>query len=776
MKKIAHRTKVKNYCTNLRRFFCVASVLVSVLAVAEQKSVLEEIVVTANKRAESSQTIPLSISAITGKDLEARGVTEFTDYAISIPNLSFGAEFDGVLSGRGITIRGIQGVNTTSFYIDDTPLPESIDPRATDIERIEVLRSPSGTLYGARSLGGVIRQVTKKARIGEYFGKVKINVSQIDEAGDPNNLLSTSVNVPLGDNAAVLFSGLYEHQAGVFDRVVGSIPDPVSAPATIVGPVDFIMRDVDDKDTFSARLAFLWRPGDQLTVEPSATYQRTQLDGFPLADIKPDNFKQNREFNTPEGGEDKWVLYALNFNYETDAGTFTSASSYFDRTTFEFEGSGSFVNFLQFAEFQIAPTNYIPLTSPIFQTLEFNSFTQEFRFASDFNGDWNFVTGAFYQKINDDEDFVPRNFARGLGDILTGVGSLSAVYGDLIFTAERPSTTEELGVFSEVTYNLTDKLSATLGARYFDTEFSFKNTQAGLGAGVPLADNEPLSSVTPIADQTKEDDGFNFKGALEYQATDDLLIYGLVAEGFRIGGANGPLPAALGCPNVDVSDGFESDALISYEVGVKADIRNSRINASVFYIDFDNIQQRIQFSCGFQYIENLGSARSQGIELEFLTQPVENLTLGLNIGYTDAAFTETVNVVDISDAAVFSILDGAPLQQVPEWTGSLSIDYVSSNVIDEFDFFIRVDASYVDESISRVNSSSDPRARDSYEQVNLRFGLRDEKVSYTLFVKNLTDDIANLSDNRSLAAETPGRTRFVVSRPRIIGVEIGVNF
>ncbi|MEM8501416.1 MAG: TonB-dependent receptor [Pseudomonadota bacterium] len=754
------------------------------------QSTLEEVIVTATKRSESMQSIAVSVSAISGDELQARGATEFFDYAISIPNLSFGAATDGVLAGRSISLRGIQGANTTGIYIDDTPISETIDPRILDLERIEVLRGPTGTLYGARSLGGTIRQITRKPDLEEFGGNIRAGISSTNESDDLNYILSGSVNTPFSDNAAAVFSVFYEDRGGVFDRAVGSIADHLGAPATLAGAPDFINEDVDGEQTLALQAKFLVNVSDAVTLEPRVMYQKTELDGFPLADIDTENFVQNRDFDTAEGGEDEWTLFSLNVNVETDYGTFTSATSYFDRETFEFEGSGSFINFLQalpgdaggFGLFDVI--GVIPVPSPIFQTLEFESTVQEFRFASNHDGRVNYVLGAFYQDTDDNEAFQPRNFATGLEANFANLqqtlgipGPLTDIwpFGDLVFTSHRPSQIEELGVFGELTFDLTDQWTVIVGARWYDTEVTFSETQAGLAAGVPLANDVDLSTVATTTGSQSED-GVIFKAAIEYQASDNLFFYGLFAEGFRLGGANGLIPNTLGCPEdlaalglegLDTSS-YQSDDLTSYEIGLKADMTPStRLNATAFYIDFDGIQQPVQLACGFQFVGNFGAARSQGIELEFTAQASDNLALSANVGYTDAEFTETV-----FGGAVNT--EGDPLQFVPELTASVSVDYTMPNVWNDMDFFFRTDIHYVDDSLSLVNGI--PRDRESYEQVGLRLGLRNERYTATLFARNLTDDIANLADNRSLAAETPGRPRFVISRPRTIGVELNYAF
>ena len=775
------------------RLLAVAGMLLGLCAQAQPadgqgQPVLEEVIVTATKRAEPMQSLPLSVSSISGDELRERGLTEFFDYAISIPNLSFGAFTDGILSNRSVSLRGIQGVNTTGFYIDDTPISETIDPRILDLERIEVLRGPSGTLYGARSLGGTIRHITRRPSFEGTRGWLRTELSGTKASDDLSWVASGSINVPFSDTVAAVFSGLYEDRSGVFDRRVGAIANHVSAPASLAGPPDSVVEDVDQQQVAAVQAYLLIEPNERLSVAPRVLHQKTDLDGFPLADVTPGNFDQNRDFDVDEGGDDEWTLYTLNIGYATDAGTFTSATSRFERETFETEASGSFINFLQalpgeaggFGLFDVIGVK--PVASPIFQTLNFETFVQEVRFASDFDGRVNFVAGVFYQDTDDDEAFQPRNYARGLNDNFAALqqtlglpGPLEAIwpFGDLVFTSLRPTDVEEAGVFGEVTLALNDQWSIVIGSRWFDTKVSFSEQQAGLAAGVPLAEDAPLSSI-PAGGGSQKEDGFIFKGALEFQAREDLFLYASVSEGFRLGGANGVIPNTLGCPEdlaaLGLGDGdtgsYQSDDLVSYEAGVKANLNAAtRLNATVFHIDFDNIQQRTQLKCGFQFVGNFGAARSQGLEIELTAQPVENLLITFNLGYTDAEYTETVAGIN---------QDGDPLQFVPQWTASLIFDYLWPQAVLDWDLFARADVNYVDESLSQVNAI--PRQRRAYEQVGLRIGLTNARYKAALFVRNLTNEIANLGDNRSIAAETPGRPRWVVSRPRTIGLEFGVQF
>ena len=780
---------LSNSMTSCSTFVLLIGLCVGTSAqMAFGQPVLEEIIVTATKRSESVQSLPLSVSSISGEELRDGGMTEFFDYAVTIPNLSFGAATDGILSNRSISLRGIEGTNTTGFYIDDTPITETIDPRILDLERIEVLRGPSGTLYGARSLGGTIRQITRKPNFEESNGWWRAEISNSAQSQDANYLLSASANLPLGRSLAVIVSGLVEDRAGVFDRQVGTIANHLADPASLVGPPSSVTKDVDSQQVVAAQANILFEPTDQLSFSLRAIYQRTELEGFPLADVTPDNFNQNRDFDVDEGGEDEWSLYALNVNYAFDLGTFTWATSLFERETFEYEASGSFINFLQalpgedggFGLFDVIGVR--PITSPIFQTLNFDTFVQEVRFASELEGPWNIVLGAFYQETDDDEAFVPRNYARGLNanfaelQRVVGIpGPLEDIwpFGDLVFTSSRPTDVEETGVFGELSWDVSEKVSLVFGSRWFDTSITFSERQAGLAAGVPLGEDQPLSGIAPEGGDQGES-GFIFKGAIEYQATQEMFVYALIAQGFRLGGANGSIPGTLGCPedllelglgNLDTSS-YESDDLISYEAGIKTDLSSTmRLNATVFLVDFEGIQQRIQLACGFQFRGNFGAARSKGVEMEFTSHLGANTQLAFNLGYTNAEFTETVAGINSK---------GDPLQFVPEWTASLVLDHVWPVAVLHMDLFVRADVGYVGDSLSQVNSQE--RRRDAYEQIGLRIGAMNERYRAALFVRNLTDNIANLGDSRSIAAETPGRPRWVVSRPRTIGIEVGMNF
>ena len=757
-------------------------------------NVRDVITVTATKREESIQSVGLSISAISGEDLQARGAEDFEDYAVSIPNLAFGATDDGVLANRTISIRGIEGLNTTGFYIDDVPLDESIDPLVLDVERIEVLRGPQGTLYGARGLGGTVRVITKQPEFDAYTSRIHTGFSYTEEGGF-NYIVDGSANLPLTENLALRLTAYYQDEEGIFDRVIGpsTAPGVVVAAGTtgaIVGDAATTVENVDDKKTYGGQIALRWQPSDAFEVTAKVLAQKTELSGFPLADfvfdpasppspivLSADDFTQERLFNVDEFGEDQWIQASITGSYETDFGTFTSSTGYFERNTQEGEDTSEFISFTLLGVILPSvplPTVATALPSPIFQELDFRTIVEEARFVSDFSGPFQMTAGVFYQRTDDDEGFVPENFAPGFdaafstqlngGVPATGFSGV----GDLIFTSNTGFEIKELGLYGEFSYDLTDRITATFGARYYDTETIFEDSQSGFAVGgIGAVDIGPL---------TQSEDGFNLKGLLEYEATDNIYLYASATEGFRIGGANGDLPAALGCPadaaalGVSVADArtFNSDSLWSYEGGAKTTWQDGRvtINAAAFYIDFDNIQQRVLLSCGFDFVANIGAARSAGFEVETTLAPADGLLMQFAAGYTDAQFTESVPGL---------VSDGDRLQQIPEWTISSTVDY-EFPLGTQHDGFVRADLAHVGESISRVVDSGNPRIRPSYQILNARLGVRSGSFEIAAFIDNLLDEDAVLADNRTLAAEALGRPRIVRNRPRTFGIDIRANF
>ena len=736
---------------------------------------LEEVIVTATKRAESLQEVGMAITAISNQELERLGAVSLLDFAVRVPNLAMAYEADGRFDSSSPSIRGIFGVNTTGFYFDDTPVNASILPRVMDLERIEVLRGPQGSLYGARSMGGTIRMITKQAKVNETESKVHATLSSVTE-GDQNWNFDGVFNIPVvEDKFAIRITAYYGSNSGIFDREY--IPTWVDSGGNLrqsPGPGFARNENVDDEKYWGGNVAGKWIFSDDLSLDVKIMGQKVEADGLPFADIEPGNTTRLRFFDSDEPGTDKWTIASGTFNWHIDAGDFVSTTSWYDRTTSEWEEEAAFLHWLFDVVIGI-PID--PIESTLNTTEKYKSFVQETRFSSNNDGALNYTVGVFYQDAEWDHHY-PRAVSTGLADAIDaftdfpGLGQ-NCEFGfcltddDLIFTTTTLTKTKEIAFFGELTWEFNDRWSVTAGGRWYDTKITAVNTADG------FANSGPSSF-----DEKQSESGFNPKILVQANVNDDLNIYGSAAKGFRIGGVNGNVPIGLCGPELDVlgidpsnATTYDSDSLWSYELGFKATLADNRVtlNGAAFFIDWSDIQQLNRLACGFQFTQNAGQAESKGFELELMAVPSEGLTLSAAVGYTDAKITD--------DGGVAGVAIGDKVQGVPDWTGTVSVQYIWP-AFGDWEGLFRADGNYYGRSFSANNEGvgADARLRDSWSALNIRAGIISEKWELILFANNVTDERASLADSRSIAAELPGRQRLVVNRPRTIGVEARMRF
>lgn len=736
---------------------------------------LEEVIVTATKRAESLQEVGMSITALPDSDLERMGAYNLLDFAVRVPNLGLAYEADGRFDSSSPSIRGVFGTDTTGFYIDDTPVNASITPRVIDVERIEVLRGPQGSLYGAKSMGGTIRMITKQPTFNVSESRAHFSLSTVDN-GDENYNFDGSVNIPLiEDTFALRIAAYYGQNSGIFDREF--MPTWVDSGGNVresPGPAFDTNENVDDEEYYGGQIAAKYAFTDRVSVDLRLIGQKVEADGLPFADIDPGNTTEHRFFDLDEPGTDEWYIASGTLNWDTDVGDLVSTTSFYSRETSEWEEETTFLHFL-FDQVIGIPID--PIASVINTQEDYESFVQETRFTTRFDGPFNFIAGVFYQDQTHNH-YYPPALQTGLAaaiDEFTGVPGLgqNCEFGfclsddDLIFTNRTITDTEEFAVFGELTYVFNDVWSVTAGGRYYDNTVDAVDTADG------FANSGPSSF-----DESQSETGFNPKFMVEAGITDEVNLYASAAKGFRIGGVNGNLPVGLCGPELDElginpsnATTYDSDTLWSYELGFKSSLANNRVtlNGAVFFIDWSGVQQLNRLACGFQFVQNAGQAESQGFELELSAAPTQGLTLSAAVGYTDAEIT--------NDGGVPGVAEGDKIQGVPDWTATASAQY-NWPAFAEWEGFVRADGNYYGDSFSSNNetSAATQRLRESWAALNLRTGLVNEKWDLTLFVDNVTDERANLADSRSIAAETPGRQRLVVNRPRTFGVEARVQF
>lgn len=689
---------------------------------------VDEIIVTASKRRETVQAIPLSITVLGAEELEQSGIDNFRDYAVRVPNLSFG--YTNSLGGaaQNIALRGLFGAGTTGLYLDETPLAASVDPRVLDLERIEVLRGPQGTLYGARSMGGTVRLITRQPDPGAFSATLGGVGSWTDEGG-ANGSADMVLNLPVAPEvAAVRLTGFYERESGVYDR----------APSA-GAPVAFNVREnVDSTERMGGQIAAQVRLLDgALRLTPRALFQVSRTDGRPLADREPGRFVHERLFDVEEAGRDSWSLYTLTGEYEAGFGTFVSSTSQFDRRIRDSE---------DFSEWAVAVLGVAPAPAIIRAFASSDVFAQELRFNSTFDGPFQVTVGAFYQRSD---------------SILTFPPTPVPGFTDNMFNQDLDTRVTEKALFAEATYDL-GPVRLIAGLRAFENDVAFAGAQDGA-----------LVAPDTFAG-TQNERGLNPKFSAQYNFA-DAQIYATAAKGFRVGGVNSLSHqlcaqdlADLGLTS-EQAQSFDSDEVWSYEVGGKSRLMDRRLtlNGALFRIEWSQVQQVAPLNrCGFFVTVNAGEAVSQGGELEARFAVTPDLGVGLALGYTDAHITDP--------GAIGTFSAGQRIQHVPRWTGALNADY-------QFQLagrpaFVRANFSYVGESFSNNNSAVNPRRRPAYSLFDIRGGVTLDRIEVALFAENLFNEAANLSDTPPLAIELQGRPRIYTNRPRTLGVDVRARF
>ncbi len=699
---------------------------------------LGEIVVTAQKRAQSLQDVPMSITAISPQVIADAGIRDFEDYAAKVPNLTFSAGF-GVIAGRTMAIRGVQGANTTGAYIDDLPVPQSLDPRVMDIARIEVLRGPQGTLYGARSMGGAIRMITQAPDPNDASAQVHLLGASVD-SGRTGYQADVSANFPLvADKLALRVTG-FDGVDGAFIR--RNYPSP-SAPSQTLST--FTGR----KHFYGGSASALWKATDNLSVRLTGMTQMTTLNGWPLSDNVAGSLVQNRMFNIQENAADQWAMGGVSVTLAQPYGEFTVVANYFNRRSYEIEDASEW-------NFQVAlPT--IPLPAPIWSGGPDRRLVGEARFASTWQSPLQLVGGIYYQRARSNS-----------GQYMYVAGSNASTGGflgtDLEYYGSDPALDDEIAAFGELTYKMSPRWSAIFGVRESHIKTgAFLTWDGWLVAGVPAGGGETVANT------------FTPKFVLKYDQSDDVNYYALVSKGFRPGTGQAPPPpsfcgadyASSGL-TADQLNSYKADSLWNYEVGVKTRSAAKRltINASAYQINWTDLQQQSRFTCGFVFIVNAGAARSRGTEIEASWMPIDNLQLTAGVGYEDAKITKS--------SPTLQTKVGAPVQQVAPWTANASIDY--SFPLGAWRGKVRTDWNFVDRSFSANEDPVSPRLRRSYTLGNIRLGVEHEQLSVMAFVDNVGNTHANLGDDASEAGEAPDRPRILVNTPRTFGLEATYQF
>jgi len=753
---------------------------------SDQDVRLQEIVVTATRQARLLSTVPISASAFSQKSLDAQGVNQIDDIALITPGVTFTRGNSGSTS---IAIRGISsdsGASTTGVYIDDTPVQSrvigfsstTVFPNVFDLERVEILRGPQGTLFGAGSEGGTVRFITPQPSLTDYTDYTKGEVG-FTEHGDPSFEAGVAVGGPIVNNEiGFRASASYRRDGGYTDRV-----DRFSG--------DLIAKYDDWQNTYTARVALAFQPVDHLLITPSFYYQNIYInDSQTYWEYlsNPDNHQFNNGAPVTAPFQGTSYLPALNINYQAEYFTITSNTSYYEQDNQNNRDLSALIpNDLGIA---ISPTHPVP-GDPTYQDQDLfvtsqKAFTQEIRIQSnDLNSRLTWVAGLFYQhELQSSNQYVPDTPAAfdalveaALGQTTQQAFGMGLYQGKYSYTSFIDSIDKQIAAFGEINFRVVGGLTLTAGLRAERSTFAFTNTSNGpFNGGLSVVNGN--ESETPIIP----------KYGISYQLDPANLFYATSSKGFRPGGANPAIPARCDTDLAELGytsapDSYKSDSVWSYEVGSKNRLMDGRLllETSIFDVKWSGIQQQVILGtgCGLDFVANLGKATSRGFDFQGEFLPADHLTTGIALGYNHAVFDQSILSPPDPVTGVRPVLVRAGNSLgVNPWTIAVNAQYDFNAW--EHNSYIRADDQFASRQ-STPTPSEDP-GNETYApglvqlpQTNLlsfRLGTRFANgVDLSLFVKNVFDSHPILSrDQTGSNIDTIYVNR--TFRPRTIGITI----
>jgi iron complex outermembrane recepter protein len=804
---------------------------------------LQEVIVTAEKRTSTVQDTGASITAVSQEEIADRGIVDFNSLAQSVPGIAMRS------AGPGQTEFEMRGLNSAGgnssmvgFYLDETPLSspaaaqlgkEEIDPTLYDLARVEVLRGPQGTLYGSSSMGGAVKLVLNQPQLGTFAASGEIDSSYTGSGGDFNQKVNGMVNLPIGDTIAVRIVGSELSESGWIKRIVlqdglpvdtgGYATENNARPANFYTyPVAEQVNGANSTTIDSARVMLLWKPMDNLAITPMVMYQLTRqaapdevdVTGNPTHPTVPSTLAHWEPFDAPEPQEDKFTLGSLKIEYQAPAFTVTSATAVWGRNTLvsqdsaeENEDAFGFPNYdagngTGGAPFGIGPSGPAPNGPAVTEKDYTRQISEELRLTSTGSGPLQWIFGLYYQDLYSEWDEWAIAPQGGPAFAAIGLPATTNLYVDV-----QPQVITQNAQFGEVSWQFTPDLKGTVGLRHYHYSLGQSNEEYGVftvngGLGAP---NTPY-----LTGDSNTASGTDPKFDLSWKVDPDVLLYATIAKGFRLGGANQPIPvsAITACP-VPSSAGplqgnenllqakllnscnpglllqapatFSSDSVWNYEVGEKSELLDKHLilNVSAYYERWTNPQISTNLS-GFGITANGADARIYGVEAEMQALLSREWTLGVNFGYTNAQFTADspitgfpngYNVPDIPDVTASATLRWKhPLTSDLSLVGTLEGDYVGT----------RTDAPY-GEGITIYPGSSGYINNfllhlPAYGFLNARLGFMGSQWTASLYVNNLTNKEALLDPQPQIDLQTNAFVRYLVNRPITAGLDFTYKY
>ena len=757
------------------------------------------IIVTATKRASTVQDVPFSINAQTQEDIQRANASTVEDISrnvagLAVQNLGPGqsqVSIRGVSAGQ--IVRDQPGVKEqVGVYLDESVISLSLftpDLDLFDLNRVETLRGPQGTLFGSGSVGGTLRYITNQPRLGRMEGLVEGNLNHVAD-GEMGGHLKGAINVPLGETAAVRAVGYYQRYPGFIDAL-----GPASGD------------NVNDGVRYGGRLSLLWQPIEDLKITPRVVYQKVESDGFNREEefnlfrndfiAGPDAFEDREQYLLMrEKFRDKTLLADLTASYDFGGVELTSISSYIDREILVSRDASALTHSVS-VDLGLDP-DVLVIPSNLRDTTDLKTFSQEIRLASTGDGPLQWVVGGFYSDI--ERIYAQRLPTPGYDAFVdavlgagTSAGAANGFPADSPYNADLPYDIKQKAIFGEATYDF-GQFKLTAGARYYD----FKEKRDFISGGV-------FSGVdTRIADKTKSD-GISPRLIATWEPNRNLTVNVQAAKGFRLGGVNDPLNIPL-CSDEDelifgpFAGGYDDETLWNYEAGLKYSKGPLTFNAAIFHTKIKDLQVTLDAgSCSSRIVFNVPKAHTTGVELEIAANPLPGLDVSVAGSFVSAEFDSTLSRVDgVPDdlTTATGIREGNRLPSVPKFQMAASVTY-GQPLNDNADWYVNASLQHVGSRFTQpADQENNPRTFNhglpvfgmtgaeatildlklpSYGLLSLSAGLEfNSGLDVVLYVNNVLDENPKLSFDR----ERGGRARlgYNIGQPRTIGLTVRQKF
>ncbi|WP_125561537.1 TonB-dependent receptor [Pseudoalteromonas rubra] len=770
---------------------------------AEEKS-LEVIQITATRRSGSVQEAPLNITALDADIMKDQNIGELADVARWVPGLTVTDQ--GGRSGSPIIVRGLntnssgpdQDGGTVATYVNEIPV--SLDMRLTDVERVEVLIGPQGTLYGAGTLGGAIRYMLKAPELDittvQLYGDLFQN-SESDSVGGEGGFI---FNTPIIEDELALRASLNQYEDPGFidyNYVVrdggASLADPDWSSQSDVDNNLKRVADANGETTTTGRISVRWKPNDWFDGTLNYFYQKQESEGRSIVHyqaLNPANGLNDRigkyesayRYEEPRDKEDD--LLSLELKADLGFAELVSASGW---SSFEADGQRDQTDLL--IRLDYGYEEFPSFSAFTREEEEEDTFTQEIRLVSQGDSAWNWIVGGFYNKF--ESDASSKEFTPGFGEFAVANFGGEQTRPDNLeyFSVDRSEITEQ-ALFGEVGYQVNDKLTITLGARFYEYE-----VKAESAVDFPLANTlysgaGPSDITLDFKQNNAEDDGNLFKFNANYQFTDSVMAYITASEGFRIGGSNGLAPCPDPLPDKQIGCGmpdemlYTADTTTNYELGLKSTWLKNRLhfNAAIFNVDWDDAQIAGATVVGqLPYTSNAGTANAKGVEISTRAILSDSISTYATYAYTKAELTSDAPYLFNADGTDGG-QDGDRLPGSPEHQFSLGINY-ETEVLGDKTLDINYGLTAQSDIISKVGLRDSGETLSGYGISNLSAKLTGDMWSATLYVNNLFNKYAFTSVRRDVrdittanGAEIQRNYGHYLNKPLTVGIKFDYQF